>query len=484
MKNLKVSILAFFFALSLFSLDACTVKKADNEITMPDSEQSIINKPSLADEEMDFAYGALYFFYLDAAKRLKDIKFYINKGEAAGFSSSNYEYPDIYNMFSQMGDEYTYYVGPYYAKKSSINNMSEPTYDIGIQVDPLTTECESSNTDDTKPCETTADTKWLVTQVYQNAPGDKAGLLTGDTILLVGSTNPRDETAYEKLTSGVEGDTIPLKVARGDTVLDIQVILSCYLAPTVYLSYKDSIPIIRITEFDEQTSLACDDAGESVHGTTLEFENMLKKTKGPTIIDLRDNPGGDISQCVSTTKATLAMGDTLFTFKSADFSSDSTQQAIFYDDFVAENDGVGKGRYYVLLADSTTASCAEMMILGMTSALKSPIVGKTTYGKGIGQYYFTTPAQGYSVVTSTKVLDKSGNSYHDLGFIPDYEIADSLKVVEKAVALAKEGKEKRTHGYGSQRLDHFSNIFAKKTGPRHEIPRGGAYKIIKDLQMK
>ena len=479
MKPFHFSVFSLFVYSFLVFLGGCTVKKADSEITMPEQELPE-QELSLEDIEMNFNYNMLFVYYLDAPKKLKEKKFYLGQGESAGYSPDNYEFPDIYNMFSQMGDEYTYYVGPYYANIHSYSNTSNQNLDIGIQVEMISSECTHTDATNENECSDSNPIKWHITQVYENAPSSQAGLAVGDTILLVGATNPRDENAFKKITSGANGDSISLKILRGDSILNVSVPLFCYLSPTVFLSYQDSIPIIKITEFAEHTAKACNDVSDSFHGTTLEFEKILKSTKGPVVIDLRGNPGGDMTQCIGSAKETLSKGDKLFTIKGTDYSSDSTQQAIAYEDLIANKDGAGKGRYYVLMEDSNTASCAEMMILAMTSSLKSPIVGTISYGKGIGQYYIDTPAGGYSIITSMKVLDENGDSYHDLGFIPDYDISDSLKALSKAVTLAKEGKAKRTHGYGEQRLNHFSNIFAKKANHIHQIPKGGAYKIIKN----
>ena len=157
---------------------------------------------------------------------------------------------------------------------------------------------------------------------------------------------------------------------------------------------------------------------------------------------------------------------------------------IITERIVATEDGVGKGRYVVFLADSATASCSEILLAGVTRNLKSPIVGQQTYGKGIGQYYIPTYAGGYSIVTSLRISDKDFVTYHDKGFLPDYDISDSLKALEKAVEIAKLGKEKRTKGYGTKDQGHFSNSLAKKAGSKNALPRGGAYKIIKNPLMK
>ena len=480
MKTLHISAFALSSALLFVHLNGCSVNDADDEITLPTTEQNEPEKQvTLADQEMDYAYSRLYFYYLDASNKLKEEEYYFDRGEAAGYSPDRFEFPDIYYMYSLMGDEHTYYVGPYYASNVNSTTSSEPTVNLGILVEKVATNCESSSKDN-NGCDGKLETKWYITDVFKDAPGDRAGLKKGDTILWIDSTIVNTEKNFERLTTGYDGDSLSLKVARGDSIFNTEASLFCYLEPTVYLTYKDSIPVIQITQFLEHTAMPCQDVSDSIHGTALELQNILKATKGPAVINLQGNLGGDITQCFDASKEFATKGDTLFTVKIAEPTKDYQHQAIVYENLVAGKDGEGKGRYFVLMADTNTASCSEMLMLGITSELKSPIVGQVTDGKAIGQYYFTTPAMGYSIVTSMKVLDNEGNSYHDYGFEPDYPINDSLKALEKAVELAKEGKVKRTHGYGTQKLNHFANNFAKKGTQQHNgVPKGGAYKIIK-----
>lgn len=445
----------------------CTVKNADNEIAMPDSEQEE-NKPlSLADEEFQFNYEALYFYYLAASTQLGSIDKYKGYGQNAGYSPDYYEYPDIYYMYSQMDDNYTLYFGPYYAQQRDFSATTEDSYNLAVSV------------------ESRDSSKLVITQVFPNGPGEKAGLKEGDTILYVGATVPGDADGFNKLTSGKEGDSLSLKVLRGSDSLDIKAELFCYKMPSVTVTYRDSIPVIKITEYANASAVSCAEADDntSENGTADEFKAALKATKGATVIDLRGNPGGTLDQCFTATEDLLSKGDTLIIFEYADMAPDSVHQMIMRENIVASKDGVGKGRYYVFLADTNTASCAEMMMMGATTNLKTPVVGMITYGKSIGQYYIPTIAKGYSIITGMKMYDKNGSSPHDYGFAPDYEIADSLKALDKAVELAKAGKEKRTKGYGTKRLHHFTDTFAKKASNGNMVPRGGAYKW-KELPFK
>ena len=466
-KFLEKKLWALVLLLATLLWTSCTVEGADDEIAMPEKEEEEEQPLSLAEEEFYYTYDALKFFYLAANTYLWDEARYMGLGEKNGFSPDYYEYPDIYFMYSKMNDPYTAYFGPYYAKKADFSSVTEKTYNLGVTV-----EAKDSS-------------GLVVTQVFLNGPGAKAGLKEGDTILSVGATVPGDIEGFNKLTSGKDNDTISLNVLRGKDSLNIKAPLFCYMVPTVYVTYKDSIPIIKITEFASASAVRCEDADENSfeNGTADEFNMALKATKGATVIDLRGNPGGALDQCFATAEALLSKGDTLIIREHAEIAPDTIHQMILIDRVVATENGAGKGRYYVFLTDTNSASCTEVMLMGVTPNLKSPIVGTITYGKSIAQYYIPTIAEGFSIITSTKMYDKTGASPHDYGFLPDYEIADSLKALDKAVELAKAGKEKRSKGYGTQRLHHFTDVFVKKASNGNPVPRGGAY-MWKEFPLK
>lgn len=449
---------------------ACTVKNADNEIVVPgynENKEELPQEPTAADEEMQENYHLLSLYYINANQRLGDIDSYIGHGEEAGFSPDYYEYPDIYYMYSQMGDPYTRYIGPYYVSRYDLDMASDPSYKIAVAVDMV-------------------DSQIVITQVFPNGPGSKAGLKAGDTILYVGNSKPGDIAGFEKLTSGSEGDSISLKILRGTDTLDIATELFCYLEPTVFISYHDSIPVIKIAGFENYSAIGCNEAAVATdhNGTKDEVKAALNATKGATIIDLRGNLGGAFDACVSAAEQFLSKGDTIGILKYTDEAPDGIHQVILSETFVATEDGVGKGRYFVFLADTASASCSETMLMGITNTTKSPIVGLLTYGKGIGQYNISTSGGGFSIITAMMLYDKNNVSYHDKGIVPDYEIADSLKALDKAVEIAKLGKEKRSKGYGTKDQGHFSNSLAKKASVGIGNPRGGAYRVKKNPLMK
>ena len=466
-KKISFYTLAFLF---LTTWTACTVKNADSEIAMPDDEENGDDTPqqlTVAEYEMEQNYKLLRYYFIDANQKLGDINRYIGHGEEAGYSPDYYEFPDVYYMYSQMGDRYTRYIGPYYLSMYDVDMASDPSYNIAVAVEK-------------------ADSQLVIAQVFPNGPGSKAGLKAGDTVLYVGTSKPGSAADFEKLTSGSEGDSISLKILRGADTLDISTELFCYLNPTVFISYHDSIPVIKITSFENQSARSCVEAEAATDyvGTKDEVKAALNATKGATIIDLRGNLGGAFDACLGAAEQFLSKGDTIGILEYTEIAPDEIHQMILRDNLVATEDGAGKGRYFVFLADTASASCAETMLMGVTSNTKSPVVGSLTYGKGIGQYNMPTNAGGFSIITAMKVYDKNDVSYHDKGIAPDHAITDSLKALDKAAEIAKLGTEKRANSYGTKNQGHFSNSLAKRASTWEGNPRGGAYRVKKNPFMK
>ena len=81
---------------------------------------------------------------------------------------------------------------------------------------------------------------------------------------------------------------------------------------------------------------------------------------------------------------------------------------------------------------------------------------------------------GLAVITELFAIDKNGDTYQDVGIVPDYEIKDFDEQIKKAVELAAEGTALRTAGYGTEKLGHFLKA-------REEIKD---YTSIKDMKMR
>ena len=391
---------------------------------------------SRATREFMYNYELLYYYYNDANKYLGDPEDYIGKVPDKALSQYNvpWDYYDVYYMYSQMNDPFTQYVDPFHSSSILASlNSSEEKMDAGF-------EWKKQSTSNV----------FIVTNVIKNSPADHAGLKVGDQITAIEGTAPTSEYIFDKLSTGIKDETITYTVLRDSQTLTIPITLGPYYVPTVELAYKDSIPVIKILEFTKQTS--------DNSGTYGEFTNYLRDTEKykSTIIDLRDNGGGDGDQCFSISQLLLSRGDSTVGVIST--RPDKMREKQAYDTTFRINsfDGFAKDRYYVFLVNNQSASCSEVFLQSVVMNKKYPVVGTTTYGKGIGQATFITPSYALAIITDAKVVDKNFKSYHKYGIVPDFIINDNEQALNKAVQLAKEMTYIRTAGYGTSNTGHFA----------------------------
>lgn len=469
MQMTKLFPIATAVTLGIFMLNACSVENADDSIVLPESmtnEMDGKNPEADADteytlEQLEFFnnYDYLDFYYINSQTELGDYEEYYQKATGESFA-------DVKYMYSKMSDSYTTYYDPeYFQTLNYWLSYSPSAMGIGAEV-------------------VKEDSLLVVSQVYPKAPAEVAGLKAGDIVVSVDSLEISSVELFDRLVTSEVGDIVTLQILRDSVEKEISVTINNYIMPTVFLNIEDSIPMITITEFSDTTV--------SDSGTYGEFLQALEKTSGAkaTIIDLQQNGGGSTEQCLNIASEFLPKNDTILITLSTEV--DTTGGPEYYKQLIdtvawySATDGVAKDRYIVVLADDRTGSCSEMLMAALSANKKSPVVGTTTYGKGIGQYYLLTYAYGYARITAMKMFDKNFDTYHKVGFLPDYAIADRDSAIAKAVELAKKRKAKRTAGYGTEDLGHFPDKpllkqgFASNSFPREK----GAFKIIKSPKLR
>ena len=385
------------------------------------------------DKEFNYAYTFLYYYYYLAEDELKSSDYYLTNPDTVIGKEEYADYADVYCMFREMSDLMTQYFPPDLFQKvnQAITTSPVNTKSFGMELDE----------------------NLRVKYVYRFGPAATAEMKRGDQILAVDSTffstDSTDFTEqYQSVLQKKTTDDFDFTILRGKDTLKISMTREDVISPTVYVDSIDNIPIIRVKEFTPITN------GFQNDGSAEEFEAALKETDGAksTVLDLRGNPGGSTELCTRMAMDLLPAGDTAFI--QLEWKPKGTERSIQASYFVNDKDGLGSGRYYVLLLDGNSASCAEIFATAITSNLKAPIVGETSFGKGIGQVYSKTPEKGYAVATSMLLFDKDSVSYHMFGLEPDFTIKNADSALTTAVKIAKERKEKRTAGY-SERVNSY-----------------------------
>lgn len=494
---------------SLAFLGACTVSGSDDEINVlgdnsvvglkdfdliTSQEQFNASWNALTEVEKEFenCYENLDLFYLFAHsdslvppgspwyRQLKTRRSYIGQGKI--------QWPDVdlparildtYYMFLSLKDGYTGYIPPMIQKYDDfIEDFTarDTIADIGIN---LRTVHKSDTSD-----------AIIITQLFTGSAAEESKLQVNDTILTVNDTIIIfDEDSCYKAIEGPIGSEIYITVARDDDGERVEITdtleIIPYIAPSVTYKVIDSIAVIRIYEFADTNT----PSDEGTYGEFVQALNATKNTKA-TIIDLRGNPGGSESQCIDISTEMLSMGNIIAVeYRPYDVNnSDNIEdhQVIYSDTVRAMWDGLARNRYLVFMADSSSGSCSEYTLAGVLANRHSPLVGTTTYGKGVGYGISPTYLKGTALITVGISYDLNKQTYHLRGIAPDVPVSDPDAQLDSALAIAKEGSRVRTAGYGTEIRPWFYDALKKDAGRgiAKTIPKSkdlGRYKVLKKL---
>lgn len=218
----------------------------------------------------------------------------------------------------------------------------------------------------------------------------------------------------------------------------------------------NGVAYLRITEFSQNTLSAVEEALDS-----LEKDGMSS-----LIIDLRDNPGGDVDVTLSIADLFIS-GSELLSVSYKDSSQNVTYVA-------SEGTKVDEDVKIAILINGGTASSAEILSSTMRDNGRAKLFGTTSYGKGIMQQ-ISSFGDGYTSVTIASFVPPSGNAIHEVGVEPDV-IVEAVTVEDEeleAYTTLVNGTEisdfvKENSDFTDENVSKFVSQF-KDTGLRTEV---------------
>lgn len=245
-----------------------------------------------------------------------------------------------------------------------------------------------------------------ISGVIENTPAEEAGLRAGDIIYEVDgvATQGMDTTEVVSLIKGEEGTQVVLTIVReGESdYLEIPVERRKIESPTVsYEMMENQIAYIQITEFDDVTE--------------DQFAEALAECKGKgmkaLILDLRSNPGGNLSTVCEIARMLLPKGMIVYTEdkygKRDEYTCDGTRQLQVPA---------------VVLVNGYSASASEILAGAMKDYEIATIMGTTSFGKGIVQRVISLSDGSAVKLTVSKYYTPNGNNIHEKGIEPDIEV--------------------------------------------------------------
>ncbi len=244
-----------------------------------------------------------------------------------------------------------------------------------------------------------------------NSPASRAGIKAGDYIVKINETQVQGKSLSEavQLMRGPIGTSIQVTIRRRGVkkaiifkikreIIKIESVKSKYV--------EDNIGYLRLTSFNENS-------GKQIKKKIREL-NKEKNVKA-YILDLRNNPGGLLSQAIKVTDFFLEDGEIV--------STKGRKKSENKKWFAKEGDLI-EGKTLVILINQGSASASEIVAGALKDHKRAIIIGANSYGKGSVQSIIPLQNKGAIRLTISKYYLPSGKSISEVGVTPDIEVEE------------------------------------------------------------
>ena len=242
-----------------------------------------------------------------------------------------------------------------------------------------------------------------------DSPASRAGIKAGDYIIKIGDVQVQGKSLSEAvdLMRGPIGTSINLTVRRigQKKALNFDIVRAIIEIKSVRAELlKKDVGYIRLTSFNENSS-------EQIKDKIRNFEK--NQNVNSYILDLRNNPGGLLSQAIKISDFFLDNGEIVST-KSRKPSENRK--------WFAKNGDLINGKTLLVLINYGSASASEIVAGALKDHKRAIILGENSYGKGSVQSIIPLQNKGALRLTVAKYYLPSGKSISEVGVSPDIEI--------------------------------------------------------------
>ena len=249
-----------------------------------------------------------------------------------------------------------------------------------------------------------ADGEIEIIRVYADGPADAAGAQAGDRIIAVNGT-PVSGESVEALSDAVDrmrgedGASVDLQLRRADEILNVTLICGEVHISNINSAILDGdIGYIEIYQF----------SGDDVESFRAAMDALQAANVRGLVIDLRNNPGGYLSDVVEIADLLLPEGAVVYVENRAGERVAYSSDAQYWDVPL------------VVLINEMSASASEILAAAVQDFDRGTLVGQRSYGKGIVQSLLVFESDGAGIqYTSATYYTPSGHCIHGTGVSPD-----------------------------------------------------------------
>lgn len=265
-----------------------------------------------------------------------------------------------------------------------------------------------------------------IEEVYKDSPAEKAGMKAGDILLTIDGRNVTEMELSDvaDLVKGEEGTSVSISVKRDGESIEMEVVRKIVETPTVEAEIKENqIGYLKISEFDTVT----------YDQFKTEMEELENDGMKGLIVDLRDNPGGNLDTVCEILDEFLPEGTIVYT-EDKDGNRVETKESDEEHQFT---------KPLAVLVNEKSASASEVFTGAIQDYGTGTIVGTQTYGKGIVQTLYSLSDGSCLKITTAQYFTPNGRNIHGTGITPDIVLektddGQTDNQLEKAMEIVQE----------------------------------------------
>ena len=246
----------------------------------------------------------------------------------------------------------------------------------------------------------------------EDSPADRVGVKPGDYIIKINDKQVKGLNIMEavNLMRGKVGTSIKITVRREDVDDDLPftIVRDIIKVREVTSAIKEEVGYLRLRAFNEQSS-------DQLLSKIKDLSKTNKNIKG-YILDLRNNPGGLLSQAVKISDAFLDSGEIV------------SIRGRNKDDikiYTAKKGDVLNGKPLIVLINRGSASASEIVSGALKDHKRAILLGEKTFGKGSVQTIIPLKDKGGLRLTTAKYYLPSGTSISEIGVEPDISVKEN-----------------------------------------------------------
>ena len=243
------------------------------------------------------------------------------------------------------------------------------------------------------------------------SPAEREGVKAGDYIVKINETQVQGKTLLEavELMRGPVGSSLEITIRRKGVkkALVFEIVREIIEVKSVKSKIIDeNVGYIRLTSFNENSSKQIKD----------KIKNFKKNKINKYVLDLRNNPGGLLSQAVKISDFFLNNGEIVSTK-----SRKSSENRKYF----ARKGDIINGETLIVLINYGSASASEIVAGALKEHKRAIVIGENSYGKGSVQSIIPLKNKGAIRLTISKYYLPSGKSISGTGIVPDIEVLES-----------------------------------------------------------